>query len=1204
MSCLNTPLFIVVAFLVLTLVIGIYFSRKETSLREYAVGNKQFATATLVATVLATLYGGGGLVRTVECVYTLGLYWIIIGVFVNSFSIWLFSRLMLRMGPFMQNLSIAETISNVYGKYPRIITALVGICTSIVSITMQIIVMVQSVSMCVDLDLFNARMVTIFAASILIFYSIFGGVRAVTFTDVLQFITFTIIIPFLAWFMFKKTGKSIVEVVALLQSQEKFQFSSLCHFDTKLLSMIAMCLCIMVPDVGTPQIMQRVYMSSGPIQAKKVFSYVSVLGFFITSLIFLIGLFVFVGASELPTGGIWHYILTNVSPIFKGMVCVSLLAMAMSTADSCLNACSVIVSHDILQSLQKENKVSDVHQLKIARWTSLVVGLSSMFLTFYCKDLLELLMLCFAFSLPVITAPSLLAMFGFRGTSRTALIGMGTGALTILAWNKWVKSKTGIDGTFVCMLANGLAMMAAHYLFKQPEGAGWVGPDHLFKQMQQVHARKQAARKEAIKNSLLHIKDTLVQLRPSHATLTAFGFYVVISNLLIYFVASIVDHDGWLMFQLLIGACFLGYSTFISEKIQSIPGWFMGLFWFMGLAFCLPMNVLWHWWYGTNLFLTLGVSLAHLVVTLLLLPVYLGVSFLIATLLIAICLSSVYCTKALVLSPSSVALLLLLFLGMGLLIFGIFLYLKLKNNSYFDQVRYLKDREQLRASRKLKASLYDSAMVSFPGFSTPKGRHSILAQVVGKIEESISFLDSNMPLYKQDFQSIINKLYDWVAYFNKKEKAKEHALLQPTKLSVDQLIRKVELALSQEVTLSPQLFVEQIKEPNGAPCAHIVCDINQVVYLLVQAILRVSGKLEGSYLPIIVRIQLHNTGLQFKQADPIDNSYPSFMDFPATALVVSQASVAAEALPEVKVCYDELIDVMATQRTHLGLPAIDLQQATMASIVDAHYGYLSYPTDGQPSAILLVLPRDVTAIRDKMTAKLPIDCLTSESPVTPKEQADSMMALMHFHDYVCKASYQEDAIDIKTISGLLLLLRQHFGFKRHTSGQLFYVRSVGIAEYVVEWAFHSPKVIYAALLYELVRHTCLPLSYIKQHYNLGVYAFVLNVVGIDQRQALDDPSLLYVQNRLKEAIKEDHVQLSVLFIKLAERLYDLRHASGYVHLAEVEHMAQETLAIDVQIANSYLGPEIGLALAQAAKQALEMYTRKNKTQHKQKDQDR
>ncbi|WP_419241428.1 hypothetical protein [Cardinium endosymbiont of Nabis limbatus] len=311
-----------------------------------------------------------------------------------------------------------------------------------------------------------------------------------------------------------------------------------------------------------------------------------------------------------------------------------------------------------------------------------------------------------------------------------------------------------------------------------------------------------------------------------------------------------------------------------------------------------------------------------------------------------------------------------------------------------------------------------------------------------------------------------------MAYFNKRAKAKDHALLRPAKISLDKLMRKVEFALSQEVAHPPKLFVEHVKEPNGWPSPYMVCDINQVVYLLVQAILRV-GKLEGSITPL-VKVQLHTTALQFKQVDPIDSGCPSFMLFQATALVISQATTDSEALPKVKDLYEDKIDIIAAPGKQAIPPSIDLQQQTISSIVGAHYGYLQYVARVQQPTMLLVLPIDVIEIRDKMTAKLPIDCLTSETPVTPKEQADSMMELMQFHDHVSQFSHDMDPIDLGTISGLLLLLRQHFGFKRHASGQLFYVRAVGISKLVVEWVFHSPKVIYASLLYELVRHTCLP----------------------------------------------------------------------------------------------------------------------------------
>ncbi len=508
-------------------------------------------------------------------------------------------------------------------------------------------------------------------------------------------------------------------------------------------------------------------MASGPMQAQKVFSYAATFAVIIQFFIILIAVFTFVGAPGLSKVGIWDYITAHIPVFFKGFVAVSLLAMAMSTADSCLNACAVMVSHDLVKNFiksiengtEKTTQNIDQCQLKIARWTTLTVGLSAMLLTFRCKDLLKLMYWSLNCKVPILAAPFILAVFGFRGTPQTALIGMATGVLTILGWNEWVQPPTGIDGSFVAMLANGLAMLAAHYLFKQPEGAGWVGPDHTFIQMQQARARKRAAQKEAIKNSLLDIKQTLHRFQPSRATLTGVGFYVLISNLLIYFVASISDHDCWLTLQLLVGAGLLGYSTFVSAKVESSIGWLVGLFWVMGLAFCLPINVLWHWSHATNLALTLGISLSHLVVTLLVLPLYLGVSFLMATLCIAICLSSVYCTKTFVLAPSTIALLLLFFLGLSLIIFGIFVYLKTKNNRYLRQVTYLKGREAVSTSRQFKSSLYDLAMVSTSGTEC-KGNGSILAQAVHKVEQSISFLDSNMPLYKQDFQGIIHKLYD------------------------------------------------------------------------------------------------------------------------------------------------------------------------------------------------------------------------------------------------------------------------------------------------------------------------------------------------------------------------------------------------------------------------------------------------------------
>ncbi|WP_041546142.1 sodium:solute symporter family transporter [Cardinium endosymbiont of Encarsia pergandiella] len=1157
------PLYIVAVFLGLTFIMGIYFSRKKTTFREYAIGNKQFGTATLVSTILATAFGGGGLKRTVESTYELGLDWIIIPLSLGI-SLWIIAKLALRMGPFMQHLSMSETIDSVYGRHPMIIASIVNICTAIFAVTMQINVMSEAIKMC--FPSIEPRIITILSTILLIFYSTFGGIRAITYTDILQFITFSIIIPLLAWFMFIQIGKPVTEIVPVLQNYPKFQFNNLFQLNSHLIGIVLIFLSCAVASIE-PSIIQRVYMASSLIQARKAFSYAGLFCFPIFFFINLVGIFVFVGAPDLLKENIWEYITTNIPSLFKGFLSISFLAMSMSTADSWLNVSAIMVSHDILKNLHKTKESIDAYKLRIARWATLVIGLLAMLIAFRCKDLVQLLYWTLDCALPIITAPFILAIFGFRGTSRTALIGMATGFFTILAWNKWVAPSTGMDGSFLAMVANGLAMLAAHYLLKQPEGAGWAKPDNELQQMQQARARKRAERKEAIKMAWANRKVTLSKLTPNDAMLRCIGLYMVVTSIMDYWFMQPTS-ISWPIIQVCIGTLLIASKTFFSKVL---PNWLIGLGALIILTVYLPLDLLWHSWYSLDTIFTACLSLAHCAIILATLPLYLGIKVVAATILLMLP-TAIQCAL-----PELVVLLPIC--GAMLLVCSIIIYLKVRLSHATTRILYLENREKLKEAEKVKASLYDAAIMPAASAGQCKGYGAILTKVIQKMEESISFLDQNMPLYKQDFQSIINKLYDWVAYFNRREKAKKHALLQPTKIHVEELIHKVEFTLSQEMSDPPRLLVEKINNM-GPLCPYITCDINQIVYLLTQAVLRVGGLAKAP----IIRLQLQATALQFKQADPIESHRLLSTHFQATAWAISEVATPSEALPKVKKCYEDRIDLIKPQQQCP--PPIDLQEATISTIVTAHYGYKKISMDKKPPTILLVLPTDVTELLKHMTAGLPIDALATEGPISPKEQADSMMALMQFHDYVSKSAYENDPIDLVILSGVLLLLRQRFAHKRHASGKLFYVRAVGISTLVVEWAFHSPKVIYASLLYDLVRHTCLPLSYIKEHYNLGIYAFVWNIVNTDKRQELDHPSLLYVQNRLKEAIKEEHVQLSVLFIKLAERLYDLRHAAGYVHLPEVHHMAQETLAIDIQLANKYLNPEIGAALEEAAKAAL------------------
>lgn len=159
--------------------------RKNTFV-QYSVGNKNFHTITLMITVLTTAIGGGSMMRIIPNVYNYDIYYIFV-VFLGAIKPFLLiSILSFRMGPFMNHLSIADTIGSVYGKYPRAITALLSICLCISLTSIEINIISDIIR--IYIRSIDHRVITFMVALYLISYTILGGVRAITVSDVLQFI--------------------------------------------------------------------------------------------------------------------------------------------------------------------------------------------------------------------------------------------------------------------------------------------------------------------------------------------------------------------------------------------------------------------------------------------------------------------------------------------------------------------------------------------------------------------------------------------------------------------------------------------------------------------------------------------------------------------------------------------------------------------------------------------------------------------------------------------------------------------------------------------------------------------------------------------------------------------------------------------------------------------------------------------------------
>ena len=473
------PLIMLALFLVGTLLLGLKYKKGHNGIIGYTIGNKKLTTATLIATVLATACGSGGIMRTVEMIYADGLWYImfIIGGTIVYYLVCIIVTS--RIGLFIENhiplknhISIADTMGHIYGRIPRIVTALAAVGTSTTAVATQITVTSRALQICIS-DV-NPSVLMVISASIVILYSAFGGIRSVVTTDMLQCATFTIIIPYISCKVFDHTGMSVSQIFNMVPQLEKFQFTSICQNKTKILSLIAAWLAC----VGIyPASVQRMYMARNGQQARKVYFTSAILDCTILLIVVFLGIITCAGYSHVTDSSmIWPAIISNSSAIFKGSFLVSLFSMAMSTADSCLNVASSMFAHDVVNPLCR-NRLTDKQQLYLAKIACFVIGVFSialaLFTSKYKDALLRLLFLTLNIGNPICTAPFLLAIWGFRCKEKIAVLGMVVGVITMTLWKRCIPD---IDGSFVAMLANGITMLLAHYSMPGKDRKDWTKP--------------------------------------------------------------------------------------------------------------------------------------------------------------------------------------------------------------------------------------------------------------------------------------------------------------------------------------------------------------------------------------------------------------------------------------------------------------------------------------------------------------------------------------------------------------------------------------------------------------------------------------------------------------------------------------------------------------------------------------------------------
>jgi len=503
--------------------LGIYHSKGINTMKGYAIGDG-FSTATLVTTIVATWIGGEFFFGIIYESYNKGLNFIWPSVL--SDILWplivglLFAP---RMGEFLGKVSIAEAMGDLFGKHVRLVTAIAGCIGVIGIISMQL-----KVAGVLFENAFNIPNIygVIFSGIIITFYSFWGGIKSVTFTDIVQFFTFGVVIPALVYFLFYSFENTELIITTLTKNQlfdykKVFDLSSSSTYYTFFLFLY-----FIIPSFN-PAIFQRIAMAKNIKQVQHSFVIAAIICFLLSCCISWIAVLILSVHPNLSEGDIFKTILSDSGWIigFKGLILSGIMAMVMSTIDSYINSSAILLIHDVRTVLGLGVIRNELFTTRIC---ALVIGCLAVFFSMSTNSFVQLFMWANMFYMPVVSVPFIFAIFGFRSSSKSVLIGMAAGFSTAIIWEVFIKVAS-IDGVIPGMFGNVIALLGSHYILGQP--GGWVGIKNHSQFLTAKHKRKQLLKKFKKNIVSFNLLECLIKKTPkSDGFIALTGLFIVISN--------------------------------------------------------------------------------------------------------------------------------------------------------------------------------------------------------------------------------------------------------------------------------------------------------------------------------------------------------------------------------------------------------------------------------------------------------------------------------------------------------------------------------------------------------------------------------------------------------------------------------------------------------------------------------------------------
>jgi len=473
MHWIDLSIFIV--YMIAVLGIGFYFLKKNKSADDYYVGGRKMGSLHIGLSVVATDVGGGFSIGLGGLGFVLGLSgsWML---FTGLIGAWLSAVFLIPKVSKLENFKSLYTFPQIFESfYSKKVAIAAGLISGIGYIgftASQILAGAKLASASfVNLDMNTALIIM---GTIVVVYTVLGGIKAVIYTDTVQWIILMaglilIGIPL---------GYSAVGGYEEISSTVSAEMLTLTNVSWQELVKWTVTI-IPIWFVGMT-LYQRIFSCPDEKTAKRAWYIAGVFEYPLMAFMgVLLGLFARVAADQ----GMFDYLgyeaiqdldpemglpmlLRTILPVgLMGLMMSAYFSAIMSTADSCLMAASGNFVTDILDRFFN---ISGNHKkfLRTSQFMTLVLGIFALLLATNMQNVLELMLYSYAFMVSGLFVPVIGAFYWKRSSSIAAfwamLLGGGT-TITLIVTS--INLPFGLDANIFGISTSAVVFFVFSYIF-------------------------------------------------------------------------------------------------------------------------------------------------------------------------------------------------------------------------------------------------------------------------------------------------------------------------------------------------------------------------------------------------------------------------------------------------------------------------------------------------------------------------------------------------------------------------------------------------------------------------------------------------------------------------------------------------------------------------------------------------------------------